>query len=527
MIKSVTSLIVLCVLLTAVPTRAQNLATEDEVLKNIWSTAMDSSQLEQLAHELFDVIGPRLVGTPQMKKAHDWAVNKYEGWGVDAKNEEWGKWRGWERGITHVDLLKPRVRTLDATMLAWSPGTKASGVTAELIAMPDVSDSAAFQAWLPQVKGKFVLTSIPPITGRPDKNWEEYALKASFDKLKEDRKKRTEDWQAMMKRYGYTRRTLPTALEEAGAAGLISYRWTGGWGSNRIFGTTTKTIPALDMSLEDYGLLYRLIKHGNNPVMRIVAASRFTGEAPTFNTIATIPGTEKPDEYVMLSAHFDSWDGSSGATDNGTGTLTMMEALRILKKVYPNPKRTILVGHWGSEEQGLNGSRAFVKDHPEIIEGLQALFNQDNGTGRVVRLSGSGFVSAGEFLGRWLSKVPSEVTQHIKANFPGMPARGGSDHASFVAAGAPGFGLGSLSWNYFQYTWHTNRDTYDKVVFDDLRNNVILAASLIYLASEDPEFVPRQKRLMPMDEKSGERRKWPEPRDPQRAGGIEKKDENS
>jgi carboxypeptidase Q len=136
--------------------------------------------------------------------------------------------------------------------------------------------------------------------------------------------------------------------------------------------------------------LYRLSESGGKPVISIHTESKELGVVPTFNTIAEIKGTEKPDEYVMLSAHFDSWDGGTGATDNGTGTLTMMEAMRCLKKYYPHPKRTILVGHWGSEEEGLNGSRAFVEDHPEIVKNLQALFNQDNGTGRVVNLIGPG-----------------------------------------------------------------------------------------------------------------------------------------
>jgi Zn-dependent M28 family amino/carboxypeptidase len=113
----------------------------------------------------------------------------------------------------------------------------------------------------------------------------------------------------------------------------------------------------------------------------------------------------------------------------------MMETMRILKKMYPNPKRTILVGHWGSEEQGLNGSRAFVEDHPEIIANIQAVFNQDNGTGRVVNLSGQGYLHAYEYLGKWLAKVPTSVTKHIKTTFPGTPGGGGSDYASFVAAG--------------------------------------------------------------------------------------------
>src|SRR5690606_15262261 len=130
------------------------------------------------------------------------------------------------------------------------------------------------------------------------------------------------------------------------------------------------------------------------------------GEQPVYNVIATIPGTEKPNEYVMLSAHFDSWDGSWGATDNSTGTLTMLEAMRILKKAYPHPKRTILVGHWSGEEEGEVCSKAFTEDHPEVLKGLEALFNQDNGTGRIVRIGGGGRVHAPEHLNAWLAKIP-------------------------------------------------------------------------------------------------------------------------
>jgi Zn-dependent M28 family amino/carboxypeptidase len=196
----------------------------------------------------------------------------------------------------------------------------------------------------------------------------------------------------------------------------------------------------------------------------------------------------------VLSAHFDSWDGGSGTTDNATGTVVMQEALRILKQVYPNPKRTIVVGHWGGEEQGLNGSRAYTQDHPEVVKGLQALFNQDNGTGRVINFSASGFTTASGNLARWMAAVPAEISRNITLGFPGAPSGGGSDNASFVCYGAPAFGLGALDWSYGQYTWHTQRDTYDKVVLDDLRNNAVLTAMLVYLASEDPETLSRDRR---------------------------------
>ena len=493
-----------------------------QVVQQIVREATENSHLKKLGHQLMDGIGPRLVGTPKMKQANDWAVATYQTWGIPARNEKWGEWRGWDRGISHIDMVAPWVKSLEGTQLAWSPSTKGKTVTGETVVLPDVADSAAFAAWLPTVKGKFVLISMPQFTGRPDYNWQEFATKESFDKLKKERGEQADAWRRRLQRYGNTGRgALPRALEAAGAAGLVMSNWSNGFGVNKIFSANTKQIPTVDLSLEDYGLLYRLTESGQAPKISVRADSKELGLVPVFNTVAEIRGTEKPEEYVILSAHFDSWDGATGATDNGTGTLVMMEAMRILKLAYPNPKRTILVGHWGSEEQGLNGSRAFVEDHPEIVKGVQAVFNQDNGTGRVVNLSGQGFLHAYDYLNRWLSKVPDSIRSQIQTTFPGSPGGGGSDFASFVAAGAPAFSLSSLNWSYGTYTWHTNRDTYDKIVWDDVRNNAILTAILAYMASEDPQTTSREKSVLPVSPRSGERMAWPRQSSPTRRGGVE------
>ncbi|NEM97533.1 M20/M25/M40 family metallo-hydrolase [Pontibacter burrus] len=494
---------------------------KDPVVEKIVKEATENSQLEVLAHELMDGIGPRLVGTPEMQKAHDWAVAKYKTWGIEARNEKWGEWRGWQRGVTNVSMIHPRVQSLDATQLAWSPGTKGKGVTAELIILADVQDSIAFQRWLPAVKGKLVMISMNQPTGRPEYNWEEFATKESLEKMKETRKAATDSWNERIRKTGYNARTLPAALEKAGAAGIVTSNWSGGFGVNKIFGAYTKKVPSIDMELEDYGMLYRLVESGQKPQINIQAESKNLKNAPAFNTIAEIKGTEKPNEYVILSAHFDSWDGGTGATDNGTGTIVMMEAMRILKKMYPNPKRTILAGHWGSEEQGLNGSRAFVADNPQIVKNTQAVFNQDNGTGRVANISGQGFLHAYDFMGRWLSAAPREITSSIQTQYPGFPGGGGSDHASFVAAGIPAFMLSSLSWSYGNYTWHTNRDTYDKIVFDDVRSNAILVAILAYRASEEPELANRERINLPLNPRTGEPTAWPALREPTRKGGLD------
>ncbi len=510
---------ILLILLSASLISGSFAQSADEIVEKIVAEANENSQLEVLAHELLDVVGPRLVGTPQMENAHNWAVEKFNSWGIDAENEEWGKWRGWERGICHIDMTYPRVRTLSGMQLAWSAPTPKNGVEAELVIIPDVADSNAFKEWLPTVKGKFVMVSMDQPTGRPDYNWEEFATDESWEKMQEMKSEAQTAWRARIRKTGYGTRSLPGALEEAGAVGIIQSNWSRGFGVNKIFSSRTKDIPTIDLDLEDYGMLFRMVEYGDKPKIKVVAESRDLGKVPTFNTIATIKGTEKPEEYIVLSAHFDSWDGATGATDNGTGTITMMEAARILKEIYPEPKRTIIVGLWGSEEQGLNGSRAFVEDHPEIVENLQALFNQDNGTGRVVNISGQGFLHSYEYLGRWLEKVPRDITAHIETNFPGAPGRGGSDYASFVAAGAPAFSLSSLSWSYWNYTWHTNRDTYDKIVFDDVRNNAILTAILTYMASEDPEKTSRERAVLPQSRRTGQQMTWPTKRSPNRDGG--------
>jgi len=496
--------------------RAQN----ESVIDLIIEEASKNSQLEILGQELLDGIGPRLVGTPQMKNAHDWAVNKYNEWGINSKSEKFGTWRGWERGITHVDMVHPRLQSLQGTQLAWSPSTSDDGIRAEVIVIPNIKDSLEFIDWLPSVKNKIVLISKLEPTGRPDYNWKEFATEDSFEKMKLERKKSSELWNQNIKNTGYSRSNIHEPLEKYGAAAIISSYWSKGFGSNKIFNARTKKIPTIDLELEDYTMIYRLALRDENPILEIKSKSKELGEVPTFNTIGEIKGVENPDQYVILSAHFDSWDGGTGATDNGTGTLVMMEAMRVLKKVYQNPKRTILVGHWGSEEQGLNGSRAFVEDHPDIIKNIQAVFNQDNGTGRVVNISGQGFLNSYDYIGRWLNKVPEQINKHIETDFPGYPSRGGSDYASFVAAGVPAFSLSSLNWSYRNYTWHTNRDTYDKIIFDDVRNNVILTAILTYMASEDQQTTSREKSILPLDKKTGKKMKWPSKRPSKRKGGY-------
>jgi hypothetical protein len=508
---------------------AQSLPTTDPVLKRIWEEGMDRSQVYDLAQTLLDSVGPRLTGAPGMKAASDWVISTYGKWGITARAENYGTWRGWRRGTSHLDLIAPRVRSLEGGLLAWSVGTpKGRPVEADVVLLPDLADSTAFAAWLPSVKGKYVALSFPQPTCRPDPAWEEYAQgdprmqammrmfggqgppQNAFTRMRAARAAADSAWRQRVAKTGKNANALRDAIAAAGAAGLLVNDWSQGYGVTRVFDARTDKAPVYWLSCEDYGLVARLAERKQGPRVRALADAEFTGEVPAFNTIAEITGTEKPNEYVLLSAHFDSWDGGSGATDNGTGTVMMMEAMRILKATYPNPKRTILVGLWNSEEQGLNGSAAFVKDHPDVIAGLQALFNQDNGTGRVASASTLGLVGATEALGRWFGRLPSELTREIRLDLPGNPSGGGTDHASFICAGAPAMGLNTDPWDYFTYTWHTQRDTFDKIVIENLRANATLVAMLAYLAADDPETTGREQRIVSPNPRTGEPGRWPQ-----------------
>ncbi|HEX8394499.1 MAG TPA: M20/M25/M40 family metallo-hydrolase [Longimicrobium sp.] len=484
------------------------------VLRAIQEEGTSRSQLQRLGQALMDSVGPRLTGSPGQAAAHRWAVEQFRAWSIDARTEPYGTWTGWERGTLHADLVEPRVHSLQARLLSWSPGTSGP-VTGEVVAIPPLRDRDELRAWLPSIRGRFVLAGVEPATCRPVENWQQWARPEGLAELAQRTARADSAWNGVLRRIGISEGELVSGLTQSGAAGVLTSDWTGGWGTQRVHYTFGARAPVLDVTCEDFGLLYRLALRRQGPRIRVASTAAFADSpAVTANTVATLRGRQLPDEYVVLSAHFDSWDAASGATDNGTGVLTMMEAARILRTVYPRPRRTIVVGLWGSEEQGLNGSRAFAEDHPEVVDGLQALLNQDTGTGRIERISLQGFSGAGPFWRRWLAALPREVAEGIELDDPGLPSAGSSDHSSFVCRGAPGFWLLSRSWDYGTYTWHTDRDTYDKVAWDDVRRNAVLIAMLAWQAAEDGR-VPRTRRDLPAGA-NGQPGQWPACQPPRR-----------
>lgn len=496
----------LLLLLVASPAKAQTFPTDDPVIKKMWELGVENSQTRELAHELMDVVGPRLTGSDGLENAQQWILDKYKSWGISAQKEQYGTWIGWNQGILHVDMIEPRVSTLEAELLAWSPPSK--GIVEGDVVLPPANLTAAEgKAWLNSIKGKYVLMSAPELMCRAPHELEVNARPETIEKLNNDRRAMSRSFAERMQSIGGLRASM-AKVDSAGAAGVLTSRWSGGWGVNKIFSTSNENAVALDISCEDYGMLYRLTESGNTPRLRVDAQAEFRGTVPQFNVVGQIRGSEKPDEYVLLGAHLDSWHGATGATDNGTGSITMLEAMRLIKEAYPKPKRTIVVGHWGAEEQGTIGSSAFREDHPEIMDGLQVAFNQDNGTWRFERIEGQGMLGIAAHLPQWMNVLPSEFTNRITVELPGAQNNQGSDHTSFLCAKLPSLRLQSPYDEYRQYTWHTNRDTYDKIVFDDLADNATVAAMLAYMASEDPDKVSRETALLPTDPRTGQPRQW-------------------
>lgn len=497
---------------SALSLRAQDVPTGDPVVQRIWDEGMRGSHAYTLAQVLMDSIGPRLTGSPQNRAANDWLLRTYQSWGIAAKNEQYGTWRDWKRGQSRIELVAPRARALEATMLAWSAPTPKNGVTGEVVIPPPASvtkDSAGFSRWIGTVKGKIVLMNFPQPTCRPDTSWARWATTEWYDEMRAQRDSASNEWRsrlalganpALHPGSAAAARNLPDRLERAGAVAILTSLWSRGWGVDKIFLARAAHVPTFDVSCEDYGLLARLAANGQHPVVHAVAESELAPrESPVYNTIATVRGSEKPDEYVMLSAHLDSWDGGSGATDNGTGTIIMLEAMRILHAAYPHPKRTIIAGHWSGEEQGEIGSSAWAADHPEVIKGMQVLLNQDNGTGEIDTVRSVGFLDAPASFSSWMSRMPADVTRGVYVDMPGIAHDESTDSDAFACHDAPAFFLNSSDWDYNDYTWHTNRDTFDKISWAAVKKNATLIAMLAYEASEDPQRVSRARRTPPAD----------------------------
>jgi carboxypeptidase Q len=468
----------------------------------------------ETAFYLTDVSGPRLSGSPSLKRAQDWAVSQLKTWGMaNSKREAWGKFgKGWEVQKNYAAITVPYYHAIIAIPKAWTPGTNGSiKGDVVLIKADSISDLDKLKGTL---AGKIVIFDVKPTVSRTfkadasrltDEQLDEMA-KASAPAVTPRRPAADPNTaQALaFRKARMFRAMLGTFLHDENVALVLSQaRGTDGTvftTNGASYADTAKAVaPELETSGEDYQRILRLVKAGQKVTLEAdIKTKFFTDDLQGYDVVAEIPGTDKKlkEEVVMIGGHLDSWHAATGATDNAAGSAVMMEAMRILKAVGFKPKRTIRIALWSSEEQGLFGSRFYVLNHfgdPKTMElkpeqaKLSAYYNLDNGTGKIRGVYLQGDSAAAPIFKAWL-----EPFKDLGANTLTIRNTGGTDHLSFDAVGIPGFQFIQDGMDYGTRTHHTNEDTYDKLSEDDLKQAATIVASFVYNTSQRQEMIPRK-----------------------------------
>ena len=506
----------LIVTLLSLPVLAQTSTNDTALLAKIREEAMQRSQIMKTMHMFTDVYGPRLTGSPNHKNAADWAVKQMTAWGLqNAHTEPWDFGHpGWLNERLTAHIISPLKDPIVAEVLAWTPGTKGVVQAKALqLLLPDRPTqeqlNSFFTAQRSRVKGRIVLIGKPaviPVNLNPPS-------------------KRLTDEQAAQ-RFGPNPRPFPnqsptptpapnaprpltgrqvdeqldTFLKTNGALIRVNdagreFRQIRAF-NNRTF-DVDKVIPTVVMSNEDFGRITRILADGTDVTLEFNIVNHVYPEGVTsYNTIGEIPGTDKKDEVIMLGGHLDSWHAATGATDNAIGCAIMMEAARILKTLGVQPRRTIRVALWSGEEQGLLGSQAYVKEHfgsfeePKPgYEKFGGYFNIDSGTGRVRGASVFGPPEAANIMKEILAPFAADGV--IGANPSRSRNLGGSDNTSFSNAGLPGIGMGQDPIEYGTHTWHTNLDTYERILEDDVKKDAMVVAWSVYQLAMRDSLLPR------------------------------------
>jgi carboxypeptidase Q len=497
---------------------------DHETYARIRAEAMERSQIMQTLHMLTDVYGPRLTGSPNLKAASDWVVKRSTEWGLtNAHLEPWDFGRpGWANERTSVFLTAPVKDSLVVETLAWTPGTKGP-VTASAVLLEAPSRvtreglTAYFEANRARVKGRIVLVGAPahvPVTiNPPAKRRDDAQVQAQFDP---NTPQPPGPFGPQAPPQAQDKNLLPanTVNEEFGqflvsAGALVRINDAGReHGQIRAFSNSTydvtKVVPTVVMRNEDYGRIARLLADKLDVQLEINIVNQVYPEGKTqYNVIAEIPGTDKAQEVVMLGGHLDSWHSASGSTDNAIGCAVMMEAIRILQAVGVKPRRTIRLALWSGEEQGLLGSQAYVKEHFGTFENpkpafanFAGYFNIDSGTGRARGMTVFGPREAATVLREAIA--PFALQGVAGASATTSRRRGGSDHTSFNEAGLPGIGVQQDPIEYNSHTWHTNLDTYERVIESDAQSSAMAIASAVYHLAMREDKLPRlTKEQMP------------------------------
>ena len=488
-------------------------APDASVMNKIKAEGQQKSQVMDLAFHLTDVNGPRLTASPGYMKAAEWARKTLAGWGLqNAKVEPWGEFgKGWEQQRCYVAMTKPYYQPLIAMPKAWTGSTPGNKILTSDIVLIKATDSAEVMKYAGKLKNKVVMTwmndTIEPGFTPDASRYADSTLEkmAAAEPRAAGPRNAQRDRSAFASRMAF-QRTLNELLTKEKPALMLAMTGRGSDGTLFVQGggsyaPGSEEAPAsVVLSSEDYLRLQRLVNAGIPVEIEADVKTKFyNDDLKGYNVIAEIPGTDPKlkDEVVMLGGHLDSWQGATGATDNAAGCAVMMEAVRILKSLNVQPRRTIRIALWGGEEQGLHGSRNYVKNHvgdpatmqlkPEQ-EKISAYYNLDNGTGRIRGVYLQGNEAVGSIFTQWLQPFTDMGATTVTIN-----NTGGTDHLSFDAVGVPGFQFIQDPIEYNTRTHHTNMDTYDHLVPADLRQASMIVAAFVYNTAMRSEKLPRKE----------------------------------
>ncbi|MGC1631550.1 MAG: M20/M25/M40 family metallo-hydrolase [Gelidibacter sp.] len=494
-------------------------AQEASVIEQIKKEGIENSQVMDIAFHLTEISGPRLMNSPGYYRAMDYSINQLKDWGLEnVKKDEWGNFgKGWELKKFYMAMKSPWYKPVIAFPKAWTIGTNGLKTASVILIDPEADSTALVNKYRGKLVGKILALDKLIEYELDDKADLVRYTKAELDSMGaiqlnrkevdttgmgEQRRKRMNAWRASRKKA----EVLGNLAREEGAIAVISSSPRNHDGTVFVQqgGAHATEAPEnfldIAMALEDYNMIVRLVR-ANKPVeLDLEVDTQFyKDQEKGYNVIGEITGTDPrlKDEVVLIGGHLDSWQGSVGATDNAAGSAVMMEVMRILKKMNIKPKRTVRIGLWGGEEQGIHGSRGYVsktfadRENMKLKtahEKFNVYFNLDNGTGRIRGIHLQENQAASNLMKKWLTPF-----EDFGATTITLSNTGGTDHLSFDAVGLPGFQFIQDEVEYDSRTHHSNMDSYDHLIEDDLKQAATVIAGLVYQAAMSDQKVPRKE----------------------------------
>ncbi len=508
-----------------------------DTISRIRYEGFHNSKIMEIASGLMDGIGERLTGSPNMKKANNWTRDELTSFGlVNAHLEPWSPFgRGWANEYINVRMVSPDIAPIIAYAKAWTPGT--NGAVKGQVVRVNIRTPQEMEKYRGKLAGKIVLVgddpeikpSVEPLSERYNEKSlaeiEQYEIPSERNEARFEEFRRRFHFFQQVSKFFDEEKVLAVIDHSRGnlGGGTVFVQQGGSYKEGQTVGT-----PQITIAQEHWDRIARLLAEKKDVELEVNVKNNFYDDAMTqWDTLAEIPGTDKKDEVVMLGAHLDSWHAGTGATDNGAGTVIMMEAVRILKAVGVKPRRTIRIGLWSGEEQGLLGSQWYVAHHfgsrppskdpdrkgdPTVIrrdagpmsikEGEQSkvsvYFNVDNGTGKLRGVYMQENAAVEPIFEAWMKPFHDLGMDTLT-----MRNTGGTDHLSFDAVGIPGFQFIQDPVEYDTRTHHSNMDVYDRLQPDDLKQAAVIVASFVYLAAQRDQMFPRkpiEKELPPVRE---------------------------